>query len=700
MGWLRKLLKHNSPAQHPRNINVPQASSAHQPPPILPHAPVTEPHAHTHPGQIPASVDNIPEDNIPPPTGEEFTYTALTHARAFRLLRLKRNPYVEQSGKWFDCSLYGSVVEASLDAPPEYFALSYTWGAPHAVDNIVLDGKNFGLTKNCGDALRRMLKGKWERTMWVDSICINQADDSQALQERGGQVALMDEIYRSAMQVNVHLGRGDEKTDLAVASIKNLANSYLAAKLAQKSGILVEKTKRKYEAAADEALEMSAEFPYGKLHPLFSLPWFRRTWVVQEVACARKCVFYCGEHMLAFDSLVVAADFTRLPYSKLSAASHHWKSYLDWHHSLAEFIRRREQGEEVKLDLLSILFGGVLLDATRPEDKIHALYGCARRLGHELPVPDYTKSVVEVYTAATIACIREAQDYEVFLLVEGGAADQLGLPTWVLNLSRSMKDYTLDNPPSLGGPGRRQNKALCGDSVCEWELLPDARRLKVRGRRVDRVAAVSEPWRIDARTTLLGGAASNTGQILTSLVDCIESWLNVVARIDIGGGAVLNAAQEYAAIQRLTQVLTTGFEQLTAPQDKIAEYLSVLLQSARSSETAIRSRLLHPEDGIMQITRFGQVTTSLTMMRVVEQLMHASWMKILRTVNQGYLGMGSWSAQPGDLVVVLHGMATPCLVRPCADGFRFVSVAYVDGIMNGEFWNAGSDMEDEWFVLI
>jgi hypothetical protein len=81
----------------------------------------------------------------------------------------------EQSGRWEDIELCGSIVEASLDNVQEYFALSYTWGDPSPKDRIVIDGKVLGITQNCADALRRMLKGKFSRMLWVDSICINQA---------------------------------------------------------------------------------------------------------------------------------------------------------------------------------------------------------------------------------------------------------------------------------------------------------------------------------------------------------------------------------------------------------------------------------------------------------------------------------------------------------------------------------------------
>jgi hypothetical protein len=443
---------------------------------------------------------------------------------------------------------------------------------------------------------------------------------------------------------------------------------------------------------------MSPEFPYGKLHGLFCLPWFRRTWVVQEVALARKVTFYCGDHLLAFDTLVVAADFTRLPHSKLNAAALHWKSYLDWHHTLAEFIRRREQGENVAVGLQKLLSGVMFLDATRPEDKIYGLYGCAKRLGLYLPIPDYTKSVAQIYTEATLACLRQPENLNLLEMVEGAAAAELGLPSWVPNFSRSMREWSPTNPPNMSVP-IGTNKLISGVSRSQWIFMPERRGLKVLGRRLDQVAAVGEPWRADARTTLLGDAAMNSGQIFGSLVDCIDTWLNVILQRNHRDGHRTNAADELASMEDLARLLMSGHTPLARPPDQIAKYLSVLVSCARTSDRALRSQLIHPNDNITTIMHCGEFLLSQPMQQVLEHMLQWKWKLVFRTTT-AYLGTGSYSSSPGDLVVVLCGMSAPCLIRPCAEGFRFVGPAFVDGIMNGEFWNKGSEADDEWFVLI
>jgi hypothetical protein len=64
----------------------------------------------------------------------------------------------------------------------------------------------------------------------------------------------MDEIYSKAIQVNVHLGEGDEKTDEACKAVKRLAAACMAVLEAERTGVGKETTRRDYDEVADEVL--------------------------------------------------------------------------------------------------------------------------------------------------------------------------------------------------------------------------------------------------------------------------------------------------------------------------------------------------------------------------------------------------------------------------------------------------------------
>lgn len=87
-----------------------------------------------------------------------------------------------------------------------YKALSYVWGSKHRTRPIRLADVEFPVTVNLESALRHLRElyktVEGGPVLWVDSLCINQADDV----ERSSQVRMMGDIYARCEQVIVYLG--------------------------------------------------------------------------------------------------------------------------------------------------------------------------------------------------------------------------------------------------------------------------------------------------------------------------------------------------------------------------------------------------------------------------------------------------------------------------------------------------------------
>ena len=75
----------------------------------------------------------------------------------------------------------------NLHGSPDYKALSYVWGDPKDLVEIRCCGQAFSIGSNLHSALKRLRSSTVDRILWVDAICINQADK----QERAEQVAFM-----------------------------------------------------------------------------------------------------------------------------------------------------------------------------------------------------------------------------------------------------------------------------------------------------------------------------------------------------------------------------------------------------------------------------------------------------------------------------------------------------------------------------
>ncbi|EOD43764.1 putative ankyrin and het domain-containing protein [Neofusicoccum parvum UCRNP2] len=201
-----------------------------------------------------------------------------------------------------------TLRKASLEENPEYNALSYVWGDPHDTKPILLDGKLFHITVNLEAALRQLAADLRRRRsshawLWVDAVCIDQSDTA----ERTHQVCQMDQIYRHAAQVVVWLGPGSIDSDDAMATLERVCDVAQSSKtqywvrswpLFQFQEAPLPDTSTFYiQRALDGVLDALCADSHRELDAVASLyerPWFRRVWILQELALSRSAVLLCG----------------------------------------------------------------------------------------------------------------------------------------------------------------------------------------------------------------------------------------------------------------------------------------------------------------------------------------------------------------------------------------------------------------------
>ena len=72
---------------------------------------------------------------------------------------------------------------------------------------------------------------------------------------------------------------------------------------------------------------------------------------------------------------------------------------------------------------------------------------------------------------------------------------------------------------------------------------------------------------------------------------------------------------------------------------------------------------------------------------MVQDIVVCRWMNnCLFTTKSGLLGLASVALEVGDQVVLFSGFLLPIIVRPEGSCYRFISAAYVEGLMLGEEW--------------
>jgi hypothetical protein len=110
----------------------------------------------------------------------------------------------------------GDLHIVNLDEHPKFSALSYVWGIDASPEYINCGNSKVKVTQSCYSALRHLMTLFGRLTIWVDAICINQANS----EEKQHQLPLMGDIYTGAVQTYVWLGEGDELSDDAMRILR------------------------------------------------------------------------------------------------------------------------------------------------------------------------------------------------------------------------------------------------------------------------------------------------------------------------------------------------------------------------------------------------------------------------------------------------------------------------------------------------
>jgi hypothetical protein len=277
--------------------------------------------------------------------------------------------------------IYCTLHFASFSANSQYQALSYTWGkATDGFKRIYIDGEAVEVRANLYEALKSLRQPSGpERHLWIDSLCINQADD----QERSQQVGRMSEIYSQAEEVLIWLGNECGNSDLAMGSIRKI--SALASGTAE--------TPKERTLIADYRRHRAAWAAIGKL---CQRGYWQRMWIIQEVQLARELYIYCGGRSASWNALKDTLDLVNRCLACKDLAEE--KILLDIANSLAarlesHRLKRESHGSTLK-ELLHDCRDSLCTDQ---RDKIYALVGLASDCQDGQLGIDYSKSLAQVY---------------------------------------------------------------------------------------------------------------------------------------------------------------------------------------------------------------------------------------------------------------------------------------------------------------
>jgi len=454
-----------------------------------------------------------------------FAYTPLSsHTRDIRLLALEPD-------QRDDTPIHCNLCIYSLDANPRYTALSYVWGDPRADSQfIVVNGALFEVpTSNLADALRHLRqhfrRSSWSDVpslIWIDFICINQDD----VAERTSQINLLPRIYASATYMISWLGNGDPAIKSAIDFIGGVAQaSYGESPKATKEKPRIESASsiRHTEGTDDQEMlntvvdprliylfSMSSDIP-----AFFSLAYWRRLWIVQELVLARPNVnlLVYGQQTINFRDVQVFRD-AWLAFLKQLQLIPEWESILSdtpgWDKisdSWTTYIRQMEttltvwsyydflRGVSMSGDsLFYIILGGCYQKA----DSRDSVYGLLNLVNQTKLVPDYRLPAHTVYTQWFTTVLADWGSLEPLYFAGSSRSSSAylhDLPSWVPDLSTEMRQSPVwDATLALtieGCPDTRSFWFSDGTTADSFSRIFDGRMLQIKAMLLDTITSVS-----------------------------------------------------------------------------------------------------------------------------------------------------------------------------------------------------------------
>ena len=205
-----------------------------------------------------------------------------------------------------------------------YDALSHTWGPLNPDTDYKLKlystGKRYTRRKLFSDRniahqgtvtirenlsllLAQLRQMKYSRFIWIDSICINQADDA----EKSGQIVLMGEVYRNATHVIIWLGPATEDERAALELMSEITKKY---RLAEEMDIDLDPANT--QGFSQLGLPHPSHPHWSAFGTIMSRTWFRRQWTLQEaVLPSRLPKFLCGDLEVEWYTIAGFAEATK-----------------------------------------------------------------------------------------------------------------------------------------------------------------------------------------------------------------------------------------------------------------------------------------------------------------------------------------------------------------------------------------------------
>ena len=521
-----------------------------------------------------------------------------------------------------------------------YYALSYAWGPPVFTHKIYSAEGFINVTENLWEALRRYREADEKKTLWVDAVCIDQAN----IQERSQQILLMRRIYSESKRVLVWLGLESPSTLPAFEFIERIVD------LAFKEG------RDDLDGLHNEIRPLQTDEYQDAVTNLFAKSWFLRVWTFQEINCAAEATVASGSLEIDFEYIryfaFIWVHIQELVWLKSFAAEHALRQVATLH------ITRDYLSQQSPVNsLFELVRRARTRLASDPRDMIYGLVALASDV-NPLPFPPtYEITVIRLYEEFAIHVIRQNKNLDIFecCTFQPGLREH---PSWVPDWRDSDFSGTI-NP-------EKDSFRAAGTSYWDTSTAVVNHSLGVEAICLDQLQNISS----------LGPFPNSVGlKTWESDFLPLAKWQQNTIRETM---EITSLSRLYRSEQERWQAWWRAF---------IGEMKTDLGRATPDDEQLVRSyrklidRLVNDgpnrKDTVRDRDTFGEIYA-----RALRMALHRNFCLSL----EGRIGWVPRAAQTGDIISLMRGSPVPIIIRPTQqkNSYLMIGQAYIHGVMDGE----------------
>lgn len=469
------------------------------------------------------------------------------------------------------------------------------------------------------------------------------------------------------------------------------------------------------------------------------MPWFKRTWVLQEAAYGREVTVHFGDEYIPWEILAIGASVVR-DAGKMSGSLR-----ISTSQELMDMVQVAKlrttiqhsllDGAAEKPDILDLLNRYRRWQAIHPEDKIYALLSLTseerrqslKKHGFEI---DFDRSVEETYRRFAEAILASTESVDLFNSPKGQGSHSKRLPSWVPDWSDTgfQADMNIHS-------ARSRFRASGSSRLTSIEHSADGDRIVQFGSVIDHVKELGDPFTRfpDAPHDLpllekmkgIGGEELkhfiNAAMFFTDATSVLMNWSQLAG---INDTSVTKAPALPSWIDfRKTLILDHGAGTNTSSAELIREAfrkwqkqvndMQKFLEVANNPDTLEEVFNMLSKDSVpadpsarfQNISRISKDAYSLyrglwrgsthgwdIMMSQDIPLARVESIQGLRLARtgSGLLALVPEATEDGDNVVLLRGGSMPYILRPQGRRWKLIGCAYVNSVMQGERWHEKS----------